>query len=111
LERAKLYPSSFEEFCERIEEFENPPRELMFSSQVDWISDVHGKRIIDFVGYTENIQGDFDVICKALRRPRVLLPHLNRPKRGFYQDLYNERTRKIVEKAYQDDIETFGYTV
>jgi chondroitin 4-sulfotransferase 11 len=108
--RSKLYPSSFDQFCERIDEFKSLPDELMFITQADWVSDGNSKIIVDFVGKVENIQSDFDLVCDELKRPRIALPYLNRSHHRSYRDVYSDRTKKIVCSAYQDDIDIFKYT-
>jgi len=39
----------------------------------------------------------------------VEYPHLNQSSREPYQNYYNERTKKVVELIFADDIKEFGY--
>ena len=37
------------------------------------------------------------------------LPHINTTEHGGYTHYYNTETRKLVEKAYAEDIDLFEY--
>ncbi len=39
----------------------------------------------------------------------VELPHKNKSNHNPYREYYNERTKKLVELVYADDIKEFGY--
>ncbi|MGX9418670.1 sulfotransferase family 2 domain-containing protein [Vibrio sp. WJH972] len=69
---------------------------------------------VDFLGFFENIQGDFDVIADQLKlNHKPLLKHENKTKSSSqkvdYRDFYTDETRKIVAEVYKKDIEIFGY--
>lgn len=96
------------------------------------------KLLVDFVGKFENLQDDFDKIAKILGFNDSKLPYINNSKEDKlrkikwaieenpsilikslfsktedkkmdYMNLYNNKTRKIVEKLYKEDIELFNY--
>jgi hypothetical protein len=75
----------------------------------EWISDEKGNIIVDFVGRLENLQGDFDFICKAIDRDRYVLPRINTSKHRDYRSYYDEETRGIVASFFEKDIRNFGY--
>jgi len=64
---------------------------------------------LDFVGYFESIQTDFNVVTDAVGLKRQAVPHLNRTDREDYQDLYDDRTKALVAKRFATDINLFGY--
>lgn len=78
-------------------------------SQTLYLSDETGKLLVDFVGYYENIEEDWQRICRQLGLSRIVLPHMNQSWHLPYPHYYNSETRRVVEKRFQDDIEVFGF--
>jgi hypothetical protein len=79
--------------------------------QSDYIVDLHGRTIVDFIGRYEHLQGDFDTACDRIAIPRVALPHDRRAvDRDDYRRYYDDATRALVAKHYAPDIERLGYT-
>lgn len=93
---------SFDEYVEwRVE------KDLELQS--DFIFDVDGKLIVDFVGKFENLQEDFDNVCRKISINELPLPVINKSKHRFYKEYYNEHTKKLIGTAFKKDIETFNY--
>jgi hypothetical protein len=109
LARAKLYPRSFRRFCRRLDHFMNLPDEHMFVPQWQWISDAEGRIIIDFVGRYEELDRDFEEVCRRIGLDGLRLPHVNKSEHRPYWDYYDAETRDLVGEAYAEDIERFGY--
>lgn len=65
---------------------------------------------IDFIGRFENLQEDFHVISQKLGLKNAKLPILNISNSGGYQKYYSRESKKIIENAYQKDIQGLGYT-
>ena len=93
--------------------------------------------LVDFVGRYENLQNDFNHVCKKIGLPPIEIPHANKssltspilsfnPKRLIkyvryqikgkyipmfkrYQDYYDDETRELIADLYRRDIELFGY--
>lgn len=63
----------------------------------------------DFIGKFENLQEDFDFICKKIGEPKKKLGHFNKTKHENYKSYYNGETREIIAQKYAKDIEYFGY--
>jgi hypothetical protein len=76
--------------------------------QVDWIS-ISGKIAVDCVLRMENLQEDFAELCCTLGLPSRELPCRNWRYHRHYSYYHNGSTRRLVEKYYAKDIETFGY--
>ena len=94
--------ASFEEYLEwRLSQ----PRIL----QKDFISDDRGNIIVNFVGQYENIEADFQTVCTKLGITDEVLPHKNKTQRRDYREYYNDRTKNMIFKHFQEDIEMFGY--
>lgn len=68
---------------------------------------------VDFIGYFENIQQDFEFIKRRLRLDHdPVLKHENPTSRETnldYRDFYTDETRDIVGQFYREDIERYGY--
>ncbi|HET7586527.1 MAG TPA: sulfotransferase family 2 domain-containing protein [Gammaproteobacteria bacterium] len=105
--------------------------------QNEYIYSQEGDLLVDFVGKFENIQADFNRVCRALDLPETQLRHVNwhekreaklpfTPKRlstyilrhreikrapphKDYKDYYDEETKGLVAELYKRDIELFGY--
>lgn len=107
--------------------------------QVEFIMSEDGDWLVDFVGRFENLQRDFDAICRQLGLPSTPLPHVNKaqdhavkvrpslhprrllrylrkrryrrpaPQFPHWRDYYDESTRSLVATLYAEDIHRFGY--
>ena len=65
--------------------------------------------MVDYVGYLETLESDFQAICERLG-VKATLPRLNASGNNSYRDAYDAETRAIVATRYRRDIELFGYT-
>jgi len=86
--------------------------------QVSWI-EKDGKQIIDFVGRYENLQEDFEYICKhigldkdsSLWKGHEQLEEFNKSGRlKDYRQYYTEESKKIVGWWFKRDLELFDYS-
>jgi len=65
---------------------------------------------VDFVGKFENLQTDFDHICKKTGADTGTLPHLkNLSDRPHFTEYYEDDTKEIIGKIFLPDIEYFRY--
>lgn len=83
------------------------------SGQSAFIEDHDGSIIVDYIGKFENLSKDFSFICSQIGVDATL-DHLNKTIHNDYGKkyhcYYNNKTRKIVEKTFQKDIELFKYS-
>ncbi len=78
--------------------------------QQSFLCDDEGNFLVDYVGRLENIHQDFEAIASRLGL-ETQLPHENKTKRkSDYRRYYTDRTAAMVERAYQKDVELFGYS-
>ncbi len=75
--------------------------------QNDFVS-VDGEQVVDFVGRFENIEHDFQEICKRIG-VNANLGVRNVTKSQPFQEYYDARSVELVKKTYRQDIELFGY--
>lgn len=65
---------------------------------------------MDFIGRFENFEQDYQKVCD-LAKIKNCLPEIrmNKSVHKHYREYYTKKTRKIVEKIYKKDLETYGY--
>lgn len=75
--------------------------------QSKFINDKDG-RIVDFVGRFENLNNDFNYVCKRIG-VKESLGKINAGNHKHYRKYYNENTKAIIRHLYKEDLELFGY--
>ncbi len=78
-------------------------------SQLYFISDKNGDIPMDFIGRFENLQNDFNVVCRELNIVETVLPKLLVRKYGHYTDNYTAETKDLIYQLYKDEIDYFGF--
>ena len=99
--------------------------------QTEMLYDSDGNLLVDFVGKFEQLDQDFEKVCKHLGFEDSSLSHVNssdkksrelrRKFRNFihnngeanlriYVDFYDAETREFVSNLYRKDIDNFGYS-
>jgi chondroitin 4-sulfotransferase 11 len=63
----------------------------------------------DFVGRYENLQKDFDYVCKQIKLKQYNLPSILKTNHKHYSYYYTNETIKIVEEKYKKDLDLFNY--
>ena len=88
-------------------------KKWMFSGhehlQIDFVLNANKHKMINFIGRCEDMQTDFDYVCKKLNISKMKLPYRNPTKHKHYTEYYDDETRQIVAEKYAKDIEYFGY--
>lgn len=78
--------------------------------QHEYIVDLQGRVIIDFIGRYENLQEGFDTICRKIGIPTPELPHLRRAtERDDYRHYYDDALVELVAQHYRRDLDLLGY--
>lgn len=89
---------------------------------LEYLYDRDGQLMVDFVGRFENLAQDFATVCERMGIGNPTLPHINnsavapnmlqllRRHRGQrYRQMYDTRSRDLIERVYERDIAAFGY--
>lgn len=66
------------------------------------------ENVMDFVGNMETFVEDFDRLCRSFNIEGKIL-HVHKSKKYDYRELYNEKTKKMIFKAYEKDIDLFKF--
>ena len=79
--------------------------------QTDYLVDLQGRKVVDFIGHYETLQDDWASICARLGVPTPVLPHKRQATdRGRdYRSYYNAETAEWVARYFARDIEMLGY--
>lgn len=105
--------STFEEYITKL--YNSNPLVLThphWAHQHEFLYDLKGNQMVNFIGKFENFQEDYNQICDILKIERTELPQINKSsprKEKHYTEFYNDKTRKMVETIYKKDIEIFQY--
>ncbi len=93
----------FEDFCLNV--FNTEWRDnIFFKSQIESITREDGT-LIDFIGQFENLQSDFNKVCKLIGCPIVRLRHFRDSQyKGTYRKEYTRLAKDAVGNFYHRDI-------
>lgn len=105
------YNGNFNDFVLESFNGDNPLifNQQHFKPQYLYVCDEKGDIAVDFIGKYENIQEDFDKVCDKIGLGKIELIRENVSVHKDYREYYNEKTKEIIRKAYQKDIELFDY--
>ena len=63
----------------------------------------------NYVGHVENINNDFRYVCEQIGLPSIEVPKIRQTKHNKYQEYYNPKSIKRIERFYAQDLELFDY--
>lgn len=79
--------------------------------QSDYLVDLHGNVVIDFIGRYENLQEDFNHACETIGIKPFQLPHKRKATdRSDYRKYYSDETAELVANHFKRDIEILKYS-
>jgi hypothetical protein len=109
-------PDNVKTFAEFLDYKFDPSRPWNFmlditnEPQRDYIVDMRGNVIVDFIGHYESLQDDFDEICRRVGVPTTALPHHRKAEgRKDYRSYYSGDLADRVAAHFHQDIEVLGY--
>jgi hypothetical protein len=92
---------------------DRPPQyhlDMSMEVQYEYLIDLTGKIVVDYVGRYERLVEDYEEICRRIGIPSKQLPHRRKAKdRREYRSYYDDETATLVAEHYRRDIEDFGY--
>ncbi len=102
---------TFGKFVKAVASIPDTEADEHFRSQSTFIVTDQGDIGVDFVGRFENLQSDFEQVCRRIGLPsRISLPRLQAARRtASYLDYFTRETRQIVAERFRDDIDRFSY--
>jgi hypothetical protein len=79
--------------------------------QSDYLIDLNGSIIVDFIGRYERLEEDFQEACARIGIKAPKLPHKRQARlRTAYQKYYTDETAELIAKHFKRDIDMFGYS-
>jgi chondroitin 4-sulfotransferase 11 len=103
------YWMSFKDFVYEISNINEDDSESHFKSQYTFLINKNWKLIPDFIWKFENLEHDFEKICKLIWVKWMKLPHLMKSKHKNYREYYDDETKKLVSERYKKDLKLFDY--
>ncbi|MET0071022.1 MAG: sulfotransferase family 2 domain-containing protein [Candidatus Thiodiazotropha sp.] len=81
-------------------------------SQLDYLVDLQGKILVDFIGHYETLDRDFNEIIRRIGVKQLQLPHKRKATdRGKdYRSYYSDQLAALVGDYFRRDIEALGYS-
>ena len=105
----------FIEFCEKhFYASDTCIHPTLHKNQFDWLSDENGLILMDYVYKIEEFEQAKIHIAESTNN-RILLKNLrlnsnSKSKSSKYVEMYDEKTKKIIQKTFEKDIDYFKYT-
>ncbi len=105
---------SFEEFCENhAYASDTCSHPTLHSNQLDWLTDENGKIDVDYVYKIEEFESSLNEI-REMTNGRINLQYLVANKNPLsradkYRDMFTDRTRRLIARQFEKDIDTFRY--
>ncbi|MEY6431806.1 sulfotransferase family 2 domain-containing protein [Thioalkalicoccus limnaeus] len=79
--------------------------------QSDYLIDLDGRTLVDFVGRYERLAEDFRIACDRIGIPTPSLPHRRRAadRTTDYRSYYDDDTAALIARHFARDIALLGY--
>lgn len=111
------YLGGHDEFATFLRWKLNPERPYQYhldtsiEHQSDYLIDLHGRVLTDFIGRYEQLEDDFDIVCRRLGIATPPLPHKRRAagRQADYRRYYTGESAQWVADYFRRDIEMLEY--
>ena len=106
--------ADFEAFLRWKLDPHRPPQyhaDMSIELQSDYVIDLHGNLIVDFIGRYESLVEDFAESCRriGIAQPELLHSRKAGDRQKDYRRYYSDTTAALIAEHYRADIERFGY--
>ena len=106
---------SFNEFIENhLYASDTCVHPTLHKNQLDWICDDKGKILLDYIFKLENFSNAINDIFERtnglIRLENTVANKNESSKSSEYRNLYSEKTKKMIAKRFEKDIDTFQFT-
>jgi hypothetical protein len=80
--------------------------------QTDYLIDLHGELLVNFIGRYERLEEDFAEACRRIGIPQPGLAHKRkaRDREQDYRSYYSDETAELVARHFKRDIELLEYS-
>ena len=95
----------FDKFITVLHDTRDEDMNEHFAPQMMYLN--YNQDSMDFIGKVENIGEDWSVLSKKFGFNK--LKHLGRTGGGDWREWYTEKTKRLVEHRYKEDLQEFGY--
>ena len=69
------------------------------------------KQAVKFIGRFENLQEDFDYVCRVIGCGKLKLEHYNKSQISVnYKDWYTDYSKQLISNAFEFEIDYFKYS-
>ncbi|MES9968950.1 MAG: sulfotransferase family 2 domain-containing protein, partial [Candidatus Thiodiazotropha sp.] len=107
--------NDFEQFMRWKLDAERPYQyhvDTSIQSQLDYLIDLQGNILVDFIGHYETLGRDFNEITQRIGVKHLQLPHKRKATdRGKdYRSYYSDELAALVGDHFRKDIEVLGYS-
>ncbi|MES9993409.1 MAG: sulfotransferase family 2 domain-containing protein [Candidatus Thiodiazotropha sp.] len=81
-------------------------------SQLDYLIDLQGNILVDFIGHYETLGRDFNEITQRIGVKHLQLPHkrMANDRKNDYRSYYSDELAALVGDYFRKDIEALGYS-
>lgn len=84
--------------------------DISAEQQHEYIVDLQGRVIVDFIARYERLQQDFQTVCAHIGISAPQLPHLRKAQdRKGYRSYYTDNLAELVAEHYRQDLKVLGY--
>jgi hypothetical protein len=106
--------STFEEFIHWKLDPERPYQyhvDTSIQSQLDYLIDLQGNILVDFIGHYEKLTEDFGEITRRVGVEHLSLPHKRKAgdRKKDYRSYYTDQLAELVGNHFKRDIDALGY--
>lgn len=107
--------ASFEDFCDKHFHASDTCRQpTLHKNQLDWLCDEQGHCLMDYVYKLENFDRAIEEIAALTNgRIRISNKRINANPEALaenYRDFYSERTKQVIARRFEKDIDYFKYS-